>query len=196
MLYQGLVLVFILCVNCFFCGCVADQNKELPLPSKFMGDAESVTATVVEINYDTRRAVLKMTDGNTVQVSVTEDAYNFDQVVVGDLVDMTYMESVAVLLEKNTGATPALIRSSGMIRAPKGQKPEGVTYKTTDVLAKVVGIDYAARTVDLLGPNGNTISIKVDERVEDFENIKEGDEVLARYTEAMAISVHPAGTGK
>jgi len=59
-----------------------------------------------------------------------------------------------------------------------------------------VAIDYAARTVDLLGPNGNTISIKVDERIENFKNIKTGDEVLARYTEAMAISVHPSGTSK
>jgi hypothetical protein len=157
-----------------------------------MEQVSSVTATVTAIDYDTRKAVLKLPDGSARTVAVSEDAYNFDQVNVGDLVDITYAESIAVVLEKDTGQEPAVNRSGGMERAPKGQKPDGIIYETTDIRAKVVGINFETRTVDLMGPNGNIVSVAVDKRVEHFENIKKGDEVLASYTEAVAISVRPA----
>lgn len=167
-------------------------KKDACLPSNAMDEVTSVTATVAEIDYDARRATLKMPDGRMLPVTVGEDAYNFDQVKAGDLVDITYAESMAVSLEKASGAEPSVVTSSAMERAPKGQKPEGVAYKTTEVRAKVVEINYETRTVDLLGPNGNVISVTVDKKVEHFENIKKGDDVVARYTEAMAISVRPA----
>jgi hypothetical protein len=70
-----------------------------------------------------------------------------------------------------------------------GAKPEGVVVNTTELTATVEAIDYAKRTVTLKGPEGNTVTLKVDESAKDFKNVKKGDQVVARFTEAVAISV-------
>jgi hypothetical protein len=192
-----LILVVVLSVNLFFWGCASEKNMEAPKPSGVMGaEVSSVTATVADIDYDTRHATLKMPDGKMLPIAVGPDAYNFDQVKVGDLVDIAYSQAIAIMLEKDPGGQAGVSTSSGMERAPKGQKPEGTVYNTTDVRAKVVGIDYKTRTVDLSGPDGNVFPVVVDDTVPNFENIKVGDVVLTRYTEAVAISVRPANTTK
>lgn len=191
------ILAVMLSFTLFFCGCAGDKKTETPRqPATVGGAVSTVTATVVEIDYDTRHAVLKMPNGRMQAVAVGPEAYNFDQVKVGDLVDMAYSQSLAIMLEKDSGGQAGVTTSSGMERAPKGQKPEGVVYNTTDVRAKVVGIDYKTRTVDLSGPDGNVFPVVVDDGVPNFENVKVGDIVVARYIEAMAISVRPADTAK
>jgi hypothetical protein len=54
--------------------------------------------------------------------------------------------------------------------------------------AKVEAIDYDKRTVTLMGPQGNRRMVKVDESVKRLNEVKPGDEVVVRYTEAVAIA--------
>jgi hypothetical protein len=201
----GAILVIVLCVGINFFGCTSNmhkdncqqatassQPKELPVPAAVVGEVKSVTATVTEIDYKTRHATLKMPDGTLVPLAVSEAAYNFDQVKVGDLVDISYTQAIALKLDKDTGGQPGVSTSSGMERAPKGQKPQGTIYNTMDIRAKVVSVDYKTRKVELNGPNGNIVPVTVDSSVPNIENIKVGDIVAATYTEALAISVRPA----
>jgi hypothetical protein len=162
------------------------------VPAAVVGEVRSVTATVADIDYAARQATLKMPDGSLVPIAVSEAAYNFDQVKVGDLVDITLTQSVAVKLEKDSGGQAGVSTSSGIERAPKGQKPQGTIYNYIDVRAKVVDVDYKTRTVNLSGPDGKVFPVVVDQDVQNFETVKVGDTVLVRYTEAMAISVKPA----
>jgi hypothetical protein len=199
------VLVVVLSVIFNFYGCANSvnkeastpatggaQNKDLPVPAAVAGEVRSVTATVTEIDYKTRHATLKMPDGTLVPLAVSEAAYNFDQVKVGDLVDISYTQSIALKLDKDSSGQPGVSTSSGMERAPKGQKPQGTIYNTVDIRAKVVSVDYKTRKVELSGPNGNIVPVTVDQSVPNIENIKVGDVVAATYTEALAISVRPA----
>lgn len=191
------VLAAVLSISLFFCGCATDKNPEsIKTPAGMNTEVTSVTATVSEIDYDTRHVTLKMPDGSILPLAVGEEAYNFDQVKVGDLVDITYTQSIAVMLEKDSGGEAGVTTSGGIERAPKGQKPQGTVYKTMDVRAKVVGIDSKTRTVELSGPDGAVFPVVVDSSVQNFEKIQVGDVVVARYTEAVAISVRPANTTK
>jgi hypothetical protein len=194
----GLLVIILLCLVLISgCKCLSGDDASCSFkdekPARAMGEAISVTATVEQINYDTRIVTIKGPQGRTVSLKVTDEAYNFDQVKAGDLVDIVYSTSVVILLEEAVdGTVPSHVKQSGMLRAPKGQKPEGVMIDTMDVTAIVEDIDYENRTVDLKGTYGNIISVEVDEKVENFKNIKKGDLVKARYTEALAISVRPA----
>jgi len=171
----------------------ASCSHKAEKPARAMGEAISVTATVEEINYDSRIVTIKGPQGRSVTLKVSDDAYNFNHVKAGDLVDIVYSTSVVILLEEaDDGAVPSHVKQAGMIRAPEGQKPEGVMVDVMDVTAIVEDIDYENRIVDLKGTYGNIISVEVDEKVENFKNIKKGDLVKARYTEAMAISVRSA----
>ena len=74
-------------------------------------------------------------------------------------------------------------------RSAKGEKPAGIAVEAVDVAATVQEIDKKKRTVTLKGPHGKLVTIKVDKSVKGFDNLKKGDSIHARYTEAVAISV-------
>ena len=60
---------------------------------------------------------------------------------------------------------------------------------TSEITAKVEAIDYKKRTVTLKGPEGNVRTFTVDKSVKKFSNVKVGDELVVRVTDALAIVV-------
>ncbi len=121
-------------------------------------------------------------------VKVGPEARNFDQIKVGDTVTAQYLESVAVVVAK-TGEKPAVSEAQTVEVAAKGEKPRVVVVNTIDVTAVVEKIDYKKRMISLKGPEGNVRDFVVDKSVKKFKNIKIGDNVFVRLTEAVAITV-------
>jgi hypothetical protein len=64
---------------------------------------------------------------------------------------------------------------------------------TTVVTAKVVAVDPAQRTVTLQGASGKTRTIEVGDQVRNFDQIKVGDTVHAKYTQALALELKKTG---
>lgn len=62
------------------------------------------------------------------------------------------------------------------------------------VAATVTAIDKAKRLLTLKGPEGNVMVVQAGAEVKNFDNIKVGDSVVARYVEAMTIELKK-GTG-
>jgi hypothetical protein len=60
---------------------------------------------------------------------------------------------------------------------------------TLVVTVKMEAVDPQKRTVTLRGPQGNVVTLKVDEQVKKLEQVKVGDEMVVRHTEAVAIAV-------
>ena len=153
-----------------------------------VGDGVVVTAEVVAIDRVDRALALQGPDGDVVAVEVGPDVRNFDQIQIGDMVKMTYYESVALWIGKK-GQKPK--ESAGLVaaRSAKGDKPAGVVVEAVDVSASVKAIDKKNRTVTLKLPDGKKVTTKVDKSVKAFDTLKVGDSINVRYTEAMAISV-------
>jgi len=59
------------------------------------------------------------------------------------------------------------------------------------IVAEVIGMDPAHRTVRLRGPQGGVVDLAVRDPAQ-FARVKVGDQVEATYTEAVAIAVEPA----
>jgi Cu/Ag efflux protein CusF len=149
----------------------------------------TVTATVEAIDLEKRLVTLKGPEGNTVTLEVGEEARNLTQLKVGDQVEAKYFESVALYAQAPDGSEPAVAEIAAMERAPMGEKPGFAAAKSKVITATVESIDLDKRTVALKGPKGNTLNLKLDDRTPNMENLKAGDQVVARYTRAMAISV-------
>jgi len=64
---------------------------------------------------------------------------------------------------------------------------------TTEVTAKVTAVDPAKRTVTLQGAGGKTRTIEVGDQVRNFDQIKVGDTVHAKYTQALALELKKGG---
>ena len=74
-------------------------------------------------------------------------------------------------------------------RVSKGEKPGAYAVEEVDVSATLQAINKAKRTVTLKGPDGDEVIVAVDESMKEFDNLRVGDTIHIRYTEAIAISV-------
>ena len=157
-------------------------------PGVVVVDLVEFTATVDAVDYDNRLVTLTGPQGNTVTVRVGPQVRNIDQVKAGDQLFVQHYESVALFVRKSD-EPPAETEVTTVAVAPTGEEPGGIAVDTVEITAKVEAIDYAKRTVTLEGPEGKTKTIKVDPRVKRFQEIKTGDELVVRHTEALAISV-------
>ena len=60
-------------------------------------------------------------------------------------------------------------------------------------LSEIVGVDKAARTVDIKGPKGRVATYAVDPRVKNFDQIKVSDRVRLDYEAAIALALVKGG---
>ena len=172
---------------------VAQEKPEMKpsgKPGAVVAQGASITATVEAIDYDKRTVDLKGPKGKVVTLKVGPEAKNFNQVKVGDRVTAKYFESTAIAVRK-ASEPPFAEETKAVQRAAPGGKPGGVAVETIEMTAKVEDIDYKARTVTLRGPQ-KTVTLKVDKDVKRFNEVKKGDEIVVRRTEALAVDVKPA----
>ena len=156
-----------------------------------VGGVTSVTATVTAIDAATRTVSLKDKKGKVTSLAVGEEARNFDQLKVGDVVTVDYKEAMTLTLKKEGRGKSSINESTTMNRSEPGAKPGGTAGREVTVLADVVAVNTKTKMVTLKGPKGNTLDLKVDDPAQ-LKDIKKGDQVEAVYTEALAISVKPA----
>lgn len=62
------------------------------------------------------------------------------------------------------------------------------------IRATVSSIDQATRTVVLLGPQGNSIQLKIGDEVRNLAQVKAGNVVIVRYYASIAYVLAPSGT--
>jgi hypothetical protein len=154
-----------------------------------VAETNVVKATVEDIDHKKREVTLKDEEGNKHKMKISDAVQNLDQVKKGDQIVAGYYESAAISVNK-PGETPAEpAEKEALIVGEKGQKPSAVAVKTTQVTATVEDIDYSKREVKLKDSEGNTKKIKVGDRVKRLDEVKKGDQIVARYTEALAVSV-------
>ena len=170
---------------------VAQETKEPGKPGVVIVDAASITAEVEAIDYDKRTVALKGPRGNIVVFKVGPEVENFNQIKPGDRVTTKYYEATAIYVRKPDEPPLAEEASAVQLAAP-GERPGAVAVDTVEITARVEDIDYKNRTVTLKGPQQKTATLKVDKDVKRFDEIKKGDEVVIRHTEAIAINVEPA----
>ena len=149
-----------------------------------------ITATITAIDKATRDVTLKGPQGNEMVVTAGPEVKNFDQLKVGDQVNLNYMEALTLELKKGGGMVVARTEKAGAAGAKPGEKPAGAVGRQVTVVADVVALDPAKQVVTLKGPQ-RTVDLKIPDP-EQFKRIAKGDQVEATYTQAVAINVEPA----
>ena len=171
---------------------MAAEQKAQDKPSGFKVESTSFTSTVEKIDYKTRTVVLKGSKGDLYEMQVGEEARNFNQVKIGDVVTIETTESVAIEVQKAKGEARK-IESTSTTRAKLGEKPAGA-IKTTGIMnATIDSINYQTREVSLALPEGNIMKITVGPQVKRLEDVKKGDEVVVQYSTTVSISVKTPG---
>jgi Cu/Ag efflux protein CusF len=160
-----------------------------PLPSGTL-DAQllTATATVKKIDLKTRKVTIERPDGSVVTVTAGPEVRNLAQVKVGDVIRVSYYESIAYAVRKAGEATPGVAVAEDARRAQPGERPAAAGASVVTVTTTITGIDKQAGTVTLTGPDGNSTTIKArDPR--NLDRVAVGDLVEITFTEAVAIAV-------
>ncbi len=164
------------------------QQEAAERPGIVLGDSIVITATVQALNKADRTVVLRSSDGSVHEVEVDQAVKNYDQIEIGDEVKVEFYQALALSLgvpgEPMTEGTQSILEV-----AQPGDKPNLTGVEVVDVIATVSAIDKEARTATLIGPLGNSVTIQADDSMKNFDKVKVGDKVQARYIEAIAISV-------
>ena len=155
-----------------------------------VAETTKMTATITAIDKAAREVTLKGPQGNEVTLGVGPEAKNFDNMKVGDVVNVEYVEALTLELKKGGGLPVARTEESAMKGAKAGEKPAGVAGRQVTIVADVIGVDAAKQMVTLKGPQ-RTVDLKVRDP-EQFKLIHKGDQVQATYTQAMALKVEAA----
>ena len=170
-----------------------------PAPPVLSGtlDEQTVTrtATVQKIDQKTRHVTLRRPDGTKFTIVVDPEVHNLPQVKRGDVVRVTYRESIAYEVKKSDQARPGVARTTDVTRAPLGEKPGGTVTNTVSVRMTITAIDKAASEATLRGPHGDVTVVKVKDPSK-LGAVGVGDVVDITYTEALAIAVEKAGREK
>ncbi len=146
------------------------------------------TATVEAVDVKLRIVTLKGDTGKVFDVRVAPAVKNLAQLKKGDLVTIKYHEAVSAQVYKAGEAPKTTEATATMETAKPGEKPGGkLSYKST-VTATIESIDRKKPEVTLKTADGKSLTVKI-ERPKLLANVKEGDEVVITYSEAVAISV-------
>ena len=156
-------------------------------PGKVAVQVVKLTGTVKPVDAQNKTVTVEGSGGRTVTVNA-ENARNLDQVKVGDKVNLRFTEELALFVRKSD-AQPSATQTDMVALAPKGEKPAGLMARTVELTGTVESIDSKKRTVAVKGPAGNVRTFHVDKAVKNFGQIKKGDQIVLRVTEAVALSV-------
>lgn len=149
--------------------------------------AVTTAATVESIDYASRSVTFRGPNGATGTYRCGNEVRNFGKIKVGDQVRTTLLESMAVFVGP-ADVKPSIGNIQTVALAPKGAKPSMVVANTAQATVRIKAVDTANRTVTLLGVADVPRTLTVGPNV-DLANLKAGDNVMIRYTEAMAIVV-------
>jgi hypothetical protein len=147
-----------------------------------------VNAKVKAVDKKNRVVTLQFPDGKRSKVKCGPEVRNFPQIRVGDDVKMEFVESMELFVA-DAPEQPSADAVVDVQRAPKGAKPGVQAVESVEVKATVEAINYDTREVTLKGPEGNLQKLVVGPEAKRFNEVKQGDTVVARLTKAVAISV-------
>src|ERR1700722_12230080 len=83
-------------------------------------------------------------------------------------------------------STPAWGQAAGMAGI--------ATSDTISLRATVKAVNQKSRTVTLVGPQGDTVTLKVGDEVHNLAQVKPGNKVIVRYHASVAYVLAPSGT--
>ncbi len=160
-------------------------------PGKAVAAAKvKASAVVTAIDASARRLTLKDAGGRMFDLIAGEEVRNFAQIKVGDEVALEYVRALSMELRKG-GSVRERRDAADAVRAKPGEKPGAAVGRRVTLLADVIDVSEANKTITLKGPKGNIVELEVG-NPDHFKVVKKGDQVEVDYVEAVAIAVQPA----
>ena len=148
------------------------------------------TATVQAIDSTHRIVTLRTADGEEDSFQVGPEVERFNQLKVGDKINITYIQSLVVSVQKPGTAAKPSAASAAMVSAP-GTKPGATMSAQLTTTVTVKAINAAVPSITVLTDDGRTVTRMIEDK-KNLEGIKVGDKLDLTYTEAVVMTAEAA----
>lgn len=152
-----------------------------------------IHAKIVGIDRAARVVTLRGPQGNEVDIALSQQVGNFDQLNVGDTVDVLYKNALLVTAEKVTGKDKGIrkrVDTNVYLPASSGYD----AARQVEVQATVQHINAKKREVTLRGAY-QTVTLQATPDV-DLKTLKVGDTIHAVFVSAYATQITPVGAAQ
>ena len=147
-----------------------------------------LTATVKAIDQRARTLTIDPRYEAEQVVKASPEMANFDQIRVGDELEVEIIEETAVSLVPG-GAPESAGALDGVVLAPIGDKPAIAVVSSRELTADIIAIDAHSHSVTLEFIDGSVQSFKVGKHI-DLSTVSLDDSVRIQVTDAIAIDFH------
>ena len=155
-------------------------------------DLVQVLGTVVLVDQAKRLVTLKDPGGKDFVLHAGEEVINLPQVKDGDILSLTYRSAIVEDLQKAPpNAKPSVTVDDAVLRAKHGEKPSAEDVRIVTVTGEIVHSDAATGVVTILGPLGETHTVKVqkDDHKKLLSELKTDNLIQVTYVEAIKLAV-------
>ena len=167
-------------------GLVAMAQPVMAQSKTVRSEMRTETGTIEAIEAASRTLTIKKADGTFVTTVAAPDIKRFDELKLGDTVNVRYYENVIIRV-KQPGESEVLSGVKGTTGSEQ-VLPGGTRAKQVTITATITAIDPTAPSITFTGPQGWKYSSKVQD-TEALAKVKVGDKVDIVWTEAMLVSV-------
>jgi len=161
--------------------------QSAPIAGGVVGQVSQWKGVVTSVNQTTRAMVVKGPRGNLHAFTVPTSVPNLSTVKQGDTLTVNYVEAIALFVRKPTD--PPIAGSASSVSVNPTGLPAVSNVQVQEVQANVTAINQATRMMTVKGPQGNSYQLQVDPSVTSFSSIKVGDQIVLRYTQALAVGI-------
>lgn len=158
------------------------QQKEIA------GDMATVKGLVEAVDHSNRILTLKMEDGEFENVTVPKGAERFDEIKVGDTLQVRYYDNVTVRLKEP--GEPDVNEAELGASSPGAASPSGTIAAQRRMTVTVTELDLEKGVVTVEGPNGYKYSRRIEDK-KAAKKVKVGDKIDMTWTEAVQIAIIP-----
>lgn len=152
--------------------------------------AKQASAQITAIDPKTRDFTVEGPMGSTITLSASDAVTRFDEFAVGDLVKVSYRESISGELRAPTEAeleAPWVELDAAAI-AEANLPPAAGVGRIVRAVCTIEGLNRASRTVTVKDPRGR-FHIIPDVDPANMAGVKIGDTIIIVYSQAVALSL-------
>ncbi len=158
------------------------------------GTLVTETAVIESVNQSTREVRLRDAEtGEIFQVVAGPEVANLPQLRRGDVVEFDFFEATTLAMA-DPADTGEELSTLAVATAPDGSLPGGLVVASRSMVVQVVSYDRNSGLATFITPDGQTRRATVPPSLRSFaEGRRPGQRVALTLTDAMAITIRPAG---
>jgi hypothetical protein len=151
--------------------------------AKAVTEGVTVSAKLIQVNRAKRLVTLELSDGRRVTARVHARAGSLDALQLGDVVRVTYYESIAYDV-RAPGTAPPADASTISPTSP----PEMADARSVTITSRVTAVDESAGTLTLQAPDADPLTVRV-KHPDTLRSVRVGDLADVTLTEAVAVAI-------